>query len=39
MFALVADGVHVSKNGLEVAVLVIAIVIGLLILLGKIRRP
>jgi len=39
MLTLIADGVHVSKNGLEVAVLVIAIVIGLLIVFGKIRRP
>ena len=38
MLGLLADGITVSKNGLEVALLCIAIVIGLFILVGKLRH-
>ena len=38
MLCLLADGIHISKNGLEIALLCIAIVIGLLFLLARVRR-
>lgn len=35
MIGLLADGIHVSKNGLEVAALIVVIVFGLLAILHR----